>query len=800
MRHQQPDRRFLSFTHSCAREVEPSMRARDAPNPKCSHNSAAIATSHAQIMLKMLVAAAIFDPLAAQSYLSKTQAQKYLTIIWNGQIIALCVLPANFVLDRLFNMQQRVVNRHEGHGISSEVTLIARQGLLMCMEAAELRSAFMGWIFNLHSMAADEVTGKLLTMRQKRRQSVVEAGAFQKADKELSRLISRTGMAGRVKSGAVPIDLGAIRHTVTDAAASAAHLMTFYAKTPPPCDEVQEGPGVDMNEDEARAIILTAQIQISRIARARAARRRRQELVDIAQKLTSDARAQNPSEIAPTVFPPPTVSSATVVSRVSGRFVIENCLPGESALMGSPRRQTISQLIRTPDGSTKSRVSFGADDLQADPGARRSSAHFSEIDALEVSKKSERVVRICIDTELPEIHPAATPLGITSLDECDFQHMALDERAHKAARVLQNSWRRLQSLRAFRRTIKEVQAAAPLLKLARSWIARRRFAQALQEEAERAASIALQRAWRSHAFRRDNPELRAFMRAPLIEVAESGAKKKAGGLALRPSERRQRKKRLTLSPARVAAKVAPQPIGAGSDSLASTRPKRRAASSLTLQRANTRPFSGSRRTKSVSALDRKVLEDSCTPSLLDVLVVQDGFAQVRAKWLFFEQWKRIVDGDCLREASEVEDPWLGTNAAEQPLRLQQAGEWIPFNRRLRKMPMIKYYFNMCDSPVFWRWFPWMFVIFVNGNGFFFCLLYCNKYFAFNEEVMLAWLQNVATANAIGLFGMHTFIVIAKNNMSWTKKIMKTKRYQIIEKFVVTPLVPLMRTISKQLFG
>lgn len=116
------------------------------------------------------------------------------------------------------------------------------------------------------------------------------------------------------------------------------------------------------------------------------------------------------------------------------------------------------------------------------------------------------------------------------------------------------------------------------------------------------------------------------------------------------------------------------------------------------------------------------------------------------------------------------------------------------------MPMIKYYFNMCDSPVFWRWFPWMFVIFVNGNGFFFCLLYCNKYFAFNEEVMLAWLQNVATANAIGLFGMHTFIVIAKNNMSWTKKIMKTKRYQIIEKFVVTPLVPLMRTISKQLFG
>ena len=50
-------------------------------------------------------------------------------------------MPANVILDRLFNITQRVTNRHEKHGISSEVALIARQGLILAMEDQLVRRA-----------------------------------------------------------------------------------------------------------------------------------------------------------------------------------------------------------------------------------------------------------------------------------------------------------------------------------------------------------------------------------------------------------------------------------------------------------------------------------------------------------------------------------------------------------------------------------------------------------------------------------------------------------------------------------
>ena len=88
---------------------------------------------------------------AAQEYLAKSEMEKYKQIIINSQIIAIIVMPANVVMDRLFNMQQRVCNRHAKHGISTEVAMIARQGMLSCMDASMVRTALFDWMHLAHT-------------------------------------------------------------------------------------------------------------------------------------------------------------------------------------------------------------------------------------------------------------------------------------------------------------------------------------------------------------------------------------------------------------------------------------------------------------------------------------------------------------------------------------------------------------------------------------------------------------------------------------------------------------------------
>merc|ERR1712070_1166777 len=107
---------------------------------------------------------------------------------------------------------------------------------------------------------------------------------------------------------------------------------------------------------------------------------------------------------------------------------------------------------------------------------------------------------------------------------------------------------------------------------------------------------------------------------------------------------------------------------------------------------------------------------------------------------------------------------MGTHPAEQPITLQKAGQWLdniarplrlPLNKDLRRWPILRHYFLMCDSPIFWRYWPWVFVVLLNLASNFFALLYCCKYFAFNEQIMLAWLYNWITALVLGLLGVHT---------------------------------------------
>ena len=152
--------------------------------------------------------------------------------------------------------------------------------------------------------------------------------------------------------------------------------------------------------------------------------------------------------------------------------------------------------------------------------------------------------------------------------------------------------------------------------------------------------------------------------------------------------------------------------------------------------------------KRMSAIDRKALEEEATgaapPFATPEAYEHGSFNYMQALWTGLERWKRLAAavGDETGDASPGEggpDPWLGTRAAEQPLTLQPAGQWIPWHQRLRTLSLTRWYFSMCESPTFWAYFPWAFVLLVNGLANFFCLLYCCKYFAFNEVLMMAWL-------------------------------------------------------------
>ena len=201
----------------------------------------------------------------------------------------------------------------------------------------------------------------------------------------------------------------------------------------------------------------------------------------------------------------------------------------------------------------------------------------------------------------------------------------------------------------------------------------------------------------------------------------------------------------------------------------------------------------------MSALDQKALEADKEPAVLedeDGIIDRSSFYGMRSMSLAFEDWRRMA---AVMDEKE-HDAWLGTLPAEQPIAVQPAGKWIPWHRQLRGFSLTSWYFKMCDSPTFWRICPWVFVIIVNGTANFFCLLYCVKYFAFNETVMMGWLYQFLTAFVFGLLIVHTLVVIVKNNMAWTRKIMKTKRYQMIEKLVVTPLLPVFRALCLRFCG
>jgi len=98
------------------------------------------------------------------------------------------------------------------------------------------------------------------------------------------------------------------------------------------------------------------------------------------------------------------------------------------------------------------------------------------------------------------------------------------------------------------------------------------------------------------------------------------------------------------------------------------------------------------------------------------------------------------------------------------------------------------YDSMCASVLFWRIWPWA----VSYGGLacvmVLTLIYQMKFFAFNNDLFRMWLEGVATSLGLSWFVSLPTIIIFRNNVKFTKKIMKTKRYQIFEKYVGIPLM------------
>lgn len=173
---------------------------------------------------------------------------------------------------------------------------------------------------------------------------------------------------------------------------------------------------------------------------------------------------------------------------------------------------------------------------------------------------------------------------------------------------------------------------------------------------------------------------------------------------------------------------------------------------------------------------------------------------------------------------------------------------VPFGRRFRNSRFGRCYFRVCESYLFWKIWPWVFslgYVQVDSRAVaylhhlilplpagvlverrllailnFFTLVYIVKYIAFDDKIMTAFIQvrvsstrgsaltwqvlllcccatafkrwglpdaqTYFVALAVGWVVFDVSVILIRNNNRWTSKILATKRYQIIEKFVLAP--------------
>mgnify|MGYP006095892241 CR=1 FL=1 len=104
-------------------------------------------------------------------------------------------------------------------------------------------------------------------------------------------------------------------------------------------------------------------------------------------------------------------------------------------------------------------------------------------------------------------------------------------------------------------------------------------------------------------------------------------------------------------------------------------------------------------------------------------------------------------------------------------------------------PVFRCWSAMCKSQLFWRIFPWAFSFSIAIFCHLQTLFVTMRIFAEFEDpnaIGLVWLQSLGTSLVIGWCFQDPIIIVIRNNMNCTKTIIRSKKYQVLEKFVVQP--------------
>ena len=97
--------------------------------------------------------------------------------------------------------------------------------------------------------------------------------------------------------------------------------------------------------------------------------------------------------------------------------------------------------------------------------------------------------------------------------------------------------------------------------------------------------------------------------------------------------------------------------------------------------------------------------------------------------------------------------------------------------------------KLCGSVRFWRIFPWALAYSLAAFCHIQTLFVTMRIFAEFEDPVamgMVWIQAIGMSMVVGWFVQDPIIILVRNNLSCTKAIIRSKKYQVMEKFVVAP--------------
>ena len=119
--------------------------------------------------------------------------------------------------------------------------------------------------------------------------------------------------------------------------------------------------------------------------------------------------------------------------------------------------------------------------------------------------------------------------------------------------------------------------------------------------------------------------------------------------------------------------------------------------------------------------------------------------------------------------------------------------WMP--------PCLRWWLQVWASSVlFWRIFPWALTV----SALACCSLYTvySAQSIFKDDTVYIWayFEALAISLAQGWFVQDVFVIAVRNNIKFTKKRIRTHRYQVVEKFVLAPLILIKKICSAAIVG